>query len=234
MTTKRTLVLWDVDQTLVDYPGAGRDWYARALSAVFDQDLIHSPQFGGRTDRYITVQLLEAHGIECTDEQVERVYAKVIAIAGAERDGLAGLGRILPGAVEVLRDLADRPEVVQSLVTGNLAELAEVKLAAFDLLRYVDFEVGGYGAVSADRHELIAAARTAAEAKYGTVFAPGSVVVIGDTPHDIAAARHHGAVAVGVATGRHSVEELVECGADVVLVDLSDPAAVIATLLRTA
>ncbi|SER95793.1 HAD family hydrolase [Actinokineospora terrae] len=234
MSEKRILVLWDVDQTLVDYSGTGREWYGQALTAVAGVELAHVPAFPGRTERSITVELLEAHGVEWTEEHVERMFAELITIATAARPHLTSLGRALPGAPQVLAELAGRPEVVQSLVTGNLVELADCKLAAFDLLPHVDLEVGGYGSVSTDRHELVAAARRAAEAKYGTTFDPRSIVVIGDTPHDVAAAQHHGAVGVAVATGRHSVAELVACGADVVLTDLTDTDAVVATLLRTA
>ncbi|GLW91021.1 HAD family hydrolase [Actinokineospora globicatena] len=234
MTEKRTLVLWDVDQTLVDYSGTGHRWYSQALVSVVGLELAHVPAFPGRTERSITVELLEAHGVEWTEEHVERMFAELIAIATAARPELPSLGRALPGAPQVLAALAERPEVVQSLVTGNLVELADCKLAAFDLLPHVDLEIGGYGSVSTDRHELVAAAKRAAETKYGTTFDPRSIIVIGDTPHDVAAAHHHGAVGVAVATGRHSVEELVACGADVVLTDLSDTDAVIASLLRTA
>ncbi|GAA2985455.1 HAD family hydrolase [Actinokineospora diospyrosa] len=233
MTEKSTLVLWDVDQTLVDYSGTGHDWYGRALAGALGLEIAHIPAFPGRTERSITVELLEAHGVDWTEEHVERMFAELISIATAARPQLPSLGRALPGAPQVLAALAGRAEVVQSLVTGNLVELADCKLAAFDLLPFVDLEIGGYGSVSTDRHDLVAAAKRAAEAKYGTVFAPRSIVVIGDTPHDVAAAHHHGAVGVAVATGRHSVEELVACGADVVLTDLSDTDAVVATLLRT-
>jgi phosphoglycolate phosphatase-like HAD superfamily hydrolase len=119
--------------------------------------------------------------------------------------------------------------VVQSLVTGNLPVLAGYKLAAFDLHHHIDFEIGGYGSLSEHRHDLVAAAIRQAGDKHGTTFE--SVVVIGDTPHDVAAGLHHGTTAVGVATGRYTVEELTAAGAHVAFPDLSDTSSVVRTLL---
>jgi len=231
VTPPTTLVLWDVDQTLVDYRGLGRAWYAEALVTVLGIDLVHVPAFPGRTERGITVELLEAHGIAWTEEHVRRVHAELVSIAEAGRATMAERGRALPGAAAVLAALAGRPEVVQTLVTGNLPELAACKLAPLLPHHHLDLEVGGYGALSADRHVLVAAARAAAEAKYGTRFAADRVVVVGDTTHDVVGARQHGVVAVGVATGRDSAAELAAAGADVVLADLSDTGAVVAALL---
>ncbi|SDC32087.1 HAD family hydrolase [Actinokineospora iranica] len=233
-TAPTTLLLWDIDLTLVDYSGTGRAWYGRALSRVLGIELAHLPVFPGRTERSIAVEMLEAHGVEWTEDHVERIFAELVAVATAARPDLPTLGRALPGAAEILAAVATRPAVVQSLVTGNLPEVADCKLAPFGLDRHLDLEIGGYGSLSIDRHELVAAATQAAERKYRTRFPPESVVVVGDTPHDIAAARHLGAVGVGVATGRHSMAELAASGARVVLPDLSDTAAALDAILGCA
>jgi phosphoglycolate phosphatase len=227
-----TLVLWDIDLTLVDYTGLGRQWYSEALTSVVGKELAHLPVFPGRTERSLARELLRAHGEPHDDEQVERILAALEAIGLAARPALPTLGRALTGAPEILAALARQEGVVQSLVTGNILTLADAKLAAFDLDRHVDFEIGGYGSLSEHRHDLVEAAMAQAAAKHGVTFAPASVVVIGDTPMDIAAGRHHGTVTVGVATGRHTVDQLAESGADVVLPDLADTPAVLAALLR--
>ena len=95
------------------------------------------------------------------------------------------------------------------------------KLEALDLAEHIDFEIGGYGEDGADRAVLVGLAIQRAEGKYGVRFDPRRVVVIGDTPHDIKGAHDNGAVAVGVATGGSSAEELTAAGADVVLADLT-------------
>lgn len=226
----RTLVLWDVDMTLVDYRGVGRDWYLRALATV-GVELTSIPHFAGRTERALTMELLDLHGLPRSEEHVQRVFAELIAVAGATRHTFAGIARVLPGAAGVLASVAARPDVVQSLVTGNLPELADYKLTPFGLVDHLDLAVGGYGAKSEHRHDLVADAMELAAAKYDRRFPAESVVVVGDTPLDIEAARHHGAVAIGVATGMFGAGELADAGADLVLADLSDVDTVVAALL---
>ncbi|WP_132120406.1 HAD family hydrolase [Actinocrispum wychmicini] len=228
----RTLILWDIDLTLVDLAGIGREWYTTALANAMGLSLSHLPAFPGRTERAITSELLTAHGAAATEEEIQLIFTELIAIAQAERDLLGGRGRVLPGVAEVVAALGERDDVVQSLVTGNLAEVADVKLAPFGLLDHIDLEIGGYGSLSTDRHDLVSAAMRLAAAKHGHTFDPSSVVVIGDTPHDVSAALHHGAVAIGVATGRHSFTHLKEAGAHAVFRDLSDTEQVLSTVLN--
>lgn len=224
-----TLVLWDIDLTLIDVRGLGHDWYRTALRATSGLDLVHVPSFPGRTERAITRELLTAHDLEPTEELVARLHAELIDVATRERDLLPTRGHALPGALAALKALGAQEDVVQSLVTGNLVEIARYKLAAFGLDEHLDFEIGGYGSVSEHRPALVLEAVRLATAKHTREFRP---VVIGDTPHDVDAALHHGAVAIGVATGRSDVAELREAGAHVVLEDLSDTAAVLAAVLN--
>jgi phosphoglycolate phosphatase-like HAD superfamily hydrolase len=225
----RTLVLWDIDLTLVDYSGIGRRWYADALAEIAGVPIAHLPSFPGRTERSLAREFLTAHGFEHSDEQVERFFAALTALAEQDRPSLPRLGRALAGAQEILAELSTREHVVQSLVTGNLPVLASYKLEAFDLHHHIDFEIGGYGSLSEHRHDLVEAAISQAKSKHSTEFE--SVVVIGDTPHDVAAGLHHGTTTVGVATGRYTVEELTESGAHVALQDLSDTSSVAKILL---
>lgn len=225
-------MLWDIDLTLVDYSGLGRKWYSQALVNAVGKQLSHLPSFPGRTERSLVREILTAHDEPDDDERIERLYAELESIALASRESLPNLGRALAGAPEILAALAARDDVVQSLVTGNLPTLASWKLEAFDLHHHVDLEIGGYGSLSEHRHDLVEAAMGRAGTKHGRSFSPASVVVIGDTPADVEAGRHHGTVTVGVATGRFTVDELAASGADVVLRDLADTPAVVSALLR--
>jgi phosphoglycolate phosphatase len=225
------LVLWDIDLTLVDYSGIGRRWYAEALNNLLGVEMTHTPDFSGRTERSLTTELLTAHGATCAEEDVQRMFAELTRIAAAARPDLATLGRALPGTVEVLTELSGRADVRQSLVTGNLPEVAGYKLEPFGLDRHVDLEIGGYGSISVDRHDLVSMAMTQAADKYGRAFSPSSVVVVGDSPLDMRAGRHHDTVTVGVASGRHDAEALRAAGATTVLPDLADTPAVLAALL---
>ncbi|MEU6150407.1 haloacid dehalogenase-like hydrolase [Actinosynnema sp. NPDC047251] len=224
-----TLVLWDIDLTLIDARGLGHTWYRTALHAVAGLELVHTPSFPGRTERAITQELLLAHDLEPTEELISRLHTELIDVATREHTELPTHGHALPGAAEALEALARQENVVQSLVTGNLVEIARFKLAAFDLHHHVDFEIGGYGTVSEHRPALVLDAVRRASAKHGKDF---SAVVIGDTPHDVHAALHHGAFAIGVATGRSTADELRDSGAHIVLADLSDTSAVLSAVLH--
>ena len=114
------------------------------------------------------------------------------------------------------------PGVVQSLLTGNIEPNAAVKLAAFGLEAYLDFDVGGFGSDDPHRPNLVAVARRKAKQKYGIEFDPATTVLVGDTPLDVAAGRDGGARVVAVATGPYGVDELEATGADAVLPDLRD------------
>ena len=219
-------MLWDIDQTLIDLRGAGRDWYSQVLSEVAGITMNGMPSFFGRTERAITSEVLKLHGIEPDEDLVRKVWAGLIAVSEKAMPALADEGMVLPGAGAALAGLASAGGAVQSLVTGNLREIAWHKLAAFDLHQHLDFDIGGYGSLSAHRPDLVAHAVERAG------FTADAVVVIGDTPHDIDAALAHDAVAVGVATGRFSAEELREAGADTVFADLSDTPAVVEAVLR--
>ncbi|MFJ6672471.1 HAD family hydrolase [Actinosynnema sp. NPDC091369] len=224
-----TLVLWDIDLTLIDARGLGHDWYRTALRTTTGLDLVHVPSFPGRTERAITHELLTAHDLEPTEELVARLHAELIDVATRERELLPARGHALPGAAAALEAFARRPDVVQSLVTGNLVEIARHKLAAFGLDEHLDFEIGGYGSVSEHRPALVLEAVRLATAKHTREF---RAVVIGDTPHDVDAALHHDAIAIGVATGRSTAADLRDAGAHVVLDDLSDTAAVLRAVLN--
>jgi phosphoglycolate phosphatase len=156
-------------------------------------------------------------------DELERALAAREARMRAE-------GRALPGAAEALAALDGRPDTVQSLLTGNLAANAVLKLAAFGLEHWLDLEVGGYGSDPHERRsDLVAVARDRAAAKYSPAV---DTVLIGDTPLDVRAAREAGARAVGVASGSYGVDELRGAGADTVLDGLGDTERVLAAVTR--
>jgi phosphoglycolate phosphatase len=235
--TPRTLVLWDIDLTLLDLRRLGAVWFREALVEVTGRELERDPRrklaFGGRTDRWIAREMLTLVGVTPSDDLIDQVHSAAVRAAERQRDRMAELGIVLPGVPEVLRELDGVPSVAQSLVTGNLRAIAGFKMAAFDLDRYVDLDIGGYGATSELRENLVAEAVSEASGKHGAPFPADAVVVVGDTPHDVHAALAHGALAVGVATGNHPAEELLAAGAQFVLPDLSDTDRTLSTLLKT-
>lgn len=209
------LILWDVDGTLVDSGGIGRAVYEEAFRAVTGRPLEHLVDMAGRTDRYIALSALAQQ-----EDRLTALYDALAEAVRARRALLRERGSVLRGAREAIHALAAVPGVIQSVVTGNLQVIAVEKLSALDLTQHIDFEVGGYGSDGIDRRALVRYARQRAERKYDVALPWQAVVVIGDTPHDVAGARENGAVAIGVTTGKSSAHQLTAAGAQCVLPDL--------------
>jgi phosphoglycolate phosphatase len=225
------LVLWDIDGTLVEAAGLGRDAFFEAFEAVTGERPSAMVPFAGRTDLEIALDMLASSGVEAAEGLLD-VFGDELAAAMATRSqALREYGRAFPGAAAALERLQSEPDVLQSLLTGNIAPNAKVKLAAFGLDRHVDFEIGAYGSDDRMRGRLVAIAREKAERKHGVELHAGDVVLIGDTPLDVRAAHEGGARAVGVATGPYDVDALRDAGADAVLGDLTDTEAVLSALL---
>ncbi|HYZ08686.1 MAG TPA: haloacid dehalogenase-like hydrolase [Pseudonocardiaceae bacterium] len=214
------LVLWDVDHTLVETRGVGRAIFERAFLAATGTPFHERPPFTGRTDLNIMRESLQLNGVDPTDEAVRRLSQALVDGYQQARADLRSRGRAMPGAATSLATLAAEADVRQSLLTGNLREIARVKLEVFGLDGYVDFEAGGYGADHTDRAELVHRAQARATRRFGHQFDNAHTVLIGDTPNDVRAARAAGVHMIGIATGGSDVEQLRAAGADAVLATL--------------
>lgn len=226
VVTKKRLVLWDIDHTLVDFAGLGAAWYAAAFTAATGATLRVDPVFGGRTELATTTELLTANGFEPAPDTIRAMFKALVAESERAVHRFATEARALPGATEALTAFAGRDDVVQSLVTGNLPEISRHKLVAFGLHEHLDLDIGGYGTLSVHRPDLVPHAVGLAAAKHGAPFDADAVVVVGDTPNDVKAALDHDALSIAVATGLYSADELRAAGAHIVLPDLADTDAV--------
>jgi phosphoglycolate phosphatase len=217
------LVLWDIDGTLVDSAGHGRHAFEEAFAAVAGGRPRHV-EFAGRTDHQIALGMLDGER-----DAVPRLLEEMAAALAAREEAMRTEGRVYPGVAATLEALHDHDGVVQSLLTGNIEVNAALKLSAFGLERWLDFEVGAYGSDPHDeRSDLVAIARERAAAKHGETTA---AVLVGDTPLDVRAAHEAGARAVAVATGFSDLEALRAAGPETVLADLSDTAAAVAAIV---
>jgi phosphoglycolate phosphatase len=221
------IVLWDIDHTLIENSGVSKEIYAAAFTGLTGQPPLRPAATEGRTDRLIMAEMFRDHGLTVPPwAQVEQALEG--AGAGREYD-LRCRGHALPGAREAVKALAGESWVVSSVLTGNIAANALVKLRAFGLDVLLDLTVGAYGADSEDRAGLVEMARKRAVGAYG--LAPDTLVVlIGDTPRDVQAALSTGSRIIAVATGVNGARELREAGAEVVLPDLGDTGGLIARL----
>src|SRR5579875_2975007 len=215
------LVLWDIDHTLIENNGVNKEVYAEAFELLTGWHAEYRAETDGRTEPEIMQNMLVAHGME-PEGHLSRVIEVLekATVGGVAR--LRDRGQELPGARAALAEFRGMPGVVQSVLSGNTRVNAQVKLSAFGLDGYLDFEAGGFGSDDAVRSNLVGFAQRRASAKYGVTFSPASTVLVGDTPRDVRAGLDGGAWVVGVASGSDSVDVLREAGADVVLPDLRD------------
>jgi phosphoglycolate phosphatase-like HAD superfamily hydrolase len=216
------LVLWDIDGTLVRSAGHGRYAFEEAFRAVVGRDP-EPVDFAGRTDKEIALTMLAGE-----PDHLPRVLEELAGALELRKEAMREDGYAYRGVPEVLEALHRRDDVIQSLLTGNIQANALIKVSAFGLERWLDFEVGAYGSDPHDRRsDLVAVARERASAKYGE---PTGAVLVGDTPLDVRAAQDAGARAVAVATGFADPEALRASGPDAFLDDLRDTAAALAAI----
>jgi phosphoglycolate phosphatase len=217
---RRRLYLFDIDGTLIVSGGAGGSAMCDAFVALWRrEDDFRNIEFSGRTDLAIFRQICRACDIdpEASPQDLrrfKRAYRRRLPARLRACDG-----RVLPGVVNLLEQLSADPDATLALGTGNFRTTAALKLNHYALAHY--FQTGGFGDHTEDRAEMIAAGIRSAQRRAG---AHGSVFVIGDTVHDVAAARANGCVAVGVATGTATEAALSAAGADLVLPTLESAA----------
>jgi phosphoglycolate phosphatase len=218
----RRLVLWDIDGTLVDSAGVGREAFSDAFESLFGKAPEGRVDMAGRTDEEIALEILEQNGIADGERHVEGFTAALGRALATKAEMIAAHGKPYPGAREAIDRLAAEPDVLQSLLTGNIEANAAIKLGSVGLVEHLDLEIGGYGSDHRVRAELVTVARRKARDKYGIDFAPEQTFLIGDTPLDVAAARQAGARVVAVASGFSEPAELEAAGPDALLPDLTD------------
>lgn len=223
MTTPK-YILFDVDGTLVQmHKGFMPGLIARLLHEIGREDaVIDGTSYAGRTDRDIFTQLLEDNDMDVGQyDTFRQLYVRLL-------DEMLHSGVIdrLAGSVEAIEHCLSRGHHV-GLLTGNFREAAFIKLNRTGLDSY--FEYGAFGGDEANRNKLPAQAFSKAKS-FIPDLKPENMVIIGDTPRDIACARHFGCISVGVATGPYSREQLAEHSPDMVLDDMSRPESWVAAL----
>ncbi|HLM68762.1 MAG TPA: HAD family hydrolase [Longimicrobium sp.] len=226
MRMKR-LVLFDIDGTLLNAGGAGARALRDALVEVFGETgPIGAYSMAGRTDPQIVRELMTAVGMAVDDiqprlEPLWEVYLRNLRaeVARSRIESLPGVPALLD------RVEAGGEPVLLGLLTGNVAEGARMKVDAAGLA-FDRFRVGAYGSDHWERRELPAVATGRARELTGVDYEGKEIVIIGDTPFDIACGEHLGVRTIAVATGSHPAEELAACNPDYLFGDLSDVDAV--------
>ena len=229
------ILLWDIDGTLIrsTRPGGYKEYTIPVLEELFGTaGQLADMHVSGMTDMQIFIEALGSHGV--THDDLRERIAILSDRLTAEARKITGNGvtffELLPGARETLETLDTHPRYRSALLTGNLEPMAHLKMELVGLEKFFTLP-GAFGNESHLRRDLPTLAADRIRQHLQLDLAPEQFIVIGDTPNDIDCARHFGARAVAVGTGRfYSTEELLQHSPDKFLPDLSDVEAVIRTL----
>jgi phosphoglycolate phosphatase-like HAD superfamily hydrolase len=226
--TKRKLILFDIDGTLITCRGRAGEALARAMTATFGTPgPVETYRYSGKTDPQIVLELMAAAGLARAEVmprlgEVFATYLEDLEIS------LRGHACALPGVAELLEQLSARDDVALGLLTGNIEPGARVKLRVTGLDRHFTF--GAFGSDDEVRNRLVPVARRRALEHWGDDFAGARTVVVGDAEADVFCARAGGARVVAVASGWTDRATLAALSPDALLDSLAPPASLAAIL----
>ncbi|MEU0413880.1 haloacid dehalogenase-like hydrolase [Streptomyces griseorubiginosus] len=207
------LVLWDIDHTLIDTRGVGRELSAAAFLQTTGQVMREQAKIDGITEPVIFRETAKLHGLTTDRADFER-FARALTEEHLKRAAeLRERGHALPGAAAAL-DAIEAAGIRQTVVSGNIRPAAEIKLQVFGLDRHILWELGAYGEDNDVRAELVKLSLRRSDS------AAEEAVLIGDTPADVEGAQRNGVRVIAVATGRSDEAVLRDAGAETVLPDL--------------
>lgn len=216
------LILWDIDGTLVRAGDVGAVIFDVAIEKRLGRPPSSRVLMSGKTDPQIVLEYLSEFDLPDAHTALPAILEDLATELAARAHVISAHGTVLPGVAELLQRLDAHEDVVQTVLTGNIAPNAMVKVGAFGLDRWLNLEMGAYGSDHADRNELVPIAMAKVEQARGLRYKPDDVWVVGDAPNDLACARAAGVRCLLVATGRPTFDELEALHPDAIRHDLSD------------
>jgi phosphoglycolate phosphatase len=214
------LILFDIDGTLLRSQGAGVRAMEQALRSIHGElASLKGIEVAGRLDVLIWRDARRRLGLDAADDdhrQFRALYAENLRSlfeSGVE-------ARAMPGVHDLVNEVHEAADLTLGVLTGNYAETGRLKMrhAGLDPDRFI---IDAWGDEGASRRDLPPVAMRRFEERAGRSISPTDVVIIGDTPHDIDCARHHGCRSIGVATGQFSAAQLRGAGADLAVESLA-------------
>ena len=229
------ILLWDIDGTLIRSArtGAFKDYTIPMLEVVFGTaGRLAEMQVSGMTDLQIVAEALRDEGFTPQDisDRIDHLRERYMEEMKRATGNGEEFFELLPGVRETLQAIAAEPRYRSALLTGNIEPAAYLKMELMGLTEFFDLP-GAFGDESHDRRDLPALAADRIRQHLGLDLDPPQFIVIGDTPNDIACAKHFGARSLAIGTGRlYSTRDLLECEPDAFLADLAGPQVVMETL----
>lgn len=226
------LVLFDIDGTLLRTDGAGRRAMEEAMREVFGRTGDSAYRYDGKTDMQIAREQMRWAGVEdaIIDARIDDVLAAYVQRLDAELARDASVASLCAGVPALLDALDDHAHATLGLLTGNIEHGARRKLTAVGLA-FDRFRVNAFGSDHEDRPQLPRVAQQRAERFFGMPMQGSHMVIIGDTPADIHCGKSLGVRAIGVATGRYTVDQLASHQPAAVFATLEDTARVVEAIL---
>lgn len=228
------LLLWDIDGTILRSGGAGMKAMYKVAGRLFgEHHTWDGIDPGGNLDPAIFAEFARINKLGDDPSHHDTFHDHYLIELKSELAAARDAVRALPGIHEIFDTLRERSrtrgDLVMGMLTGNYTKAVPLKLEAVGV-NPDWFEVTAFGDEGRTRPDLVAVALRKFEKLTGVPADPRRVIVIGDTPRDVACAHAHGCVCLAVATGGHGVEALLAAGADVVVTDLADPSPLLALI----
>ena len=226
---KPTVLLFDIDGTLITTGGAGRRAMERAFEVRHQRaDALTTIRLDGMTDRLIARLGLNAIGADDSETAIDALLEAYLGVLQEEVARIDDAKYRLHLGMTAAIDAGEQRGCAIGLGTGNLRRGAQVKLERVGV--WHRFSFGGFGDDHEDRATLIRKGAERGAAALGVSLDAARVVIIGDTPKDVAAAQAMGAHSIGVGTGGYTAEQLIASGATFAFPDLSSPGALAALI----
>jgi len=215
----KTIILWDIDGTLLLTGGSGKAAFNRIFKELYNEDNIWDDLHpDGKTDTAIIKECYQRRFQKSpTEEEIDRIKEAYIKENKIELKN-APRFHLMPYVEKTLNKLSLNPTIAMGLATGNYREPGFDKLKRGQIDHHFNF--GGFACDSEDRLKLTQIALENAIEYIREE--PKDVYLIGDTVHDIRCGNEIGATTIAVCTGSTTKEVLKDAGADEVINDLSE------------
>ena len=225
----KTLLLFDIDGTLLLTGGAGKIAFEEAFEELFEiPDSWGDLDPHGKTDPAIFDEVAQRKLGRLLTEGESDLLMELYEELFEAHIQRSPRFELMPGVAEILEHLSKDPNIFLALATGNFEGAGHMKLKRGKIDHY--FQTGGFGNDAKERDKILLAAVAYSEELARQRFEKNRIIVIGDTEYDIAAAKKAGLRSIAVLTNGRTHEHFKQDPPDHILKDLTDISSFMACL----